>query len=328
MKRVTFVLMVSALLAAGCGGKKDRPFTIAFIPKITGIPYFTACEKGAREAAEELGIELKYDGPTDAKSELQIPLLEGWIASGECDCLAVACTEMDQVSPTLSSARDKGMPVVTYDADSQPGARDYFVNMANYDDVAHAMVDELIAQLPRNPKGKVSLVTSSLEAPNQSQWAKRIRKYIKKWPGLEVLEQDVVHGENRDLGVKKVQQLIDAEKDGLVGIIGLTSVAVPAAARAVELKKMKGKIVVTGVSTPRDMKNYVESGTVTSFILWNPVDLGYLTVWVCHLQREGKMVENGTINAGRLGKITVKDRVVLLGKPMKFTKANIDKVDF
>ena len=85
---------------------------------------------------------------------------------------------------------------------------------------------------------------------------------------------------------------------------------------------------MTGVSTPRDMRDYVKDGTVKSFILWSPVDLGYLTVHVCDLVRQEKMPETGTINAGRLKNIKVTDREVLLGAPLKFTMENIDKYDF
>jgi ABC-type sugar transport system substrate-binding protein len=336
MKRLWYVLiMISAASLTGCSGggggggsAKDKKFTLAFIPKIKGIPYFTACERGAKEAASELGIKLHYDGPTKADSNEQITLLNNWIASGDYDCLAVACTEKDRVSPTLKQARDQGLPVVTYDADAQPEARLFFVNMATYDAVAKAMVDALVEELGPRPKGKVGIVTSSLEAPNQAEWTRRIKSYITKWPGLELLPE-VTHGEDRDLGVQRSRQLVQANKDkGLVGIIGLTSVAVPAAAEAVRQEKLSGKIKVTGVSTPRDMRDYVQDGTVKSFILWSPVDLGYLTVYVCDLARQGKMPETGTIMAGRLKKIQVKDREVLLGEPLKFTKENIDKYDF
>jgi ABC-type sugar transport system substrate-binding protein len=331
MKRLWYLFIVILIASsAGCSGsgKSSKTFRIAFIPKIKGIPYFQSCEKGAKEAAAELKIDLVYDGPTKADSNLQIDLLNNWVASGDYDCLAVACTERDRVSPALKAARDAGLTVVTYDADSQPEARQFFVNMATYDGVAHAMVDALVAELGPNPKGKVGIVTSSLEAPNQAEWAKRIKSYIKKWPGLELLPE-VTHGEDRDLGVQKARALVQANRDkGLVGIIGLTSVAVPAAAEAVRQEELKGTIKVTGVSTPRDMRDYVKDGTVNSFILWSPVDLGYLTVHVCDLVRQGKMPESGTIQAGRLGKIQVTDREVLLGPPMKFTKDNIDNFDF
>jgi ABC-type sugar transport system substrate-binding protein len=329
-RRWYLLLVVLVASSAGCSGgaKANKMFRIAFIPKIKGIPYFQACEKGAKEAAAELKIDLVYDGPTKADSNLQIDLLNNWIDSEEYDCLAVACTERDRVSPALKKARDAGLKVVTYDADSQPEARQFFVNMATYDGVAHAMVDALVAELGPNPKGKVGIVTSSLEAPNQAEWAKRIKTYIKKWPGLELLPE-VTHGEDRDLGVQKARALVQANRDkGLVGIIGLTSVAVPAAAEAVRQEELKGTIKVTGVSTPRDMRDYVKDGTVNSFILWSPIDLGYLTVHVCDLVRQGKMPENGAIQVGRLGKIQVTDREVLLGPPMKFTRENIDKFDF
>jgi rhamnose transport system substrate-binding protein len=331
MKRWCAVLVLASLAAAGCGGVKGKKtYSIAFVPKIKGIPYFQACQRGAEEAGEKLGLRVVYDGPTKADSNEQISLLNDFSHSGEYDCLAVACTERDRVSPVLKEAREQGLQVVTYDADSQPDARSFFVNMATYDAVSRAMVDALVEQLGPNPKGKVGIVTSSLEAPNQSEWAKRIKEYIKKWPGLEVLPE-VTHGEDRALGIQRSRALVLAQKDkGLVGIIGLTSVAVPAAAEAVRREGLAGQIKVTGVSTPRDMRDYVKDGTVESFILWSPVDLGYLTIHVCDLLRRGKMPEKGTgtIQAGRLKKIQVTDYEVLLGPPIKFTKENIDRYDF
>jgi ABC-type sugar transport system substrate-binding protein len=143
------------------------------------------------------------------------------------------------------------------------------------------------------------------------------------------LLSETEHGENRDLGITKARALILANPD-LKGIIGLTSVAVPAAAEAVrqEKKQRDLDIKVTGVSTPRDMCDYVKDGTVREFILWNPIDLGYLTVQVAYLKHKGQMPESGTIRAGRLGEIKVKDREVLLGEPIRFDKDTVDKYDF
>jgi ABC-type sugar transport system substrate-binding protein len=328
---VLTALVVSATLS--CRRKGPRVFTIALMPKLTGIPYFTACDRGAQEAANELGIKVVYDGPTKAEGNLQIQMLRNWINSGSYDCLAVACAERDQVSPTLREAREGGLPVVTYDADSLPEARQFFVNMATYDAVAEAMVEALAGQLGPNPAGKVGILTSSTQAPNQSEWARRLKAYVaKKYPRLELLPEEV-HGEDRDLGVTRARALINTHGESLQGIIGLTSVAVPAAAEAVRQAVAAGQvragaIKVAGVSTPKDMRDYVKDGTVQTFVLWSPVDLGYLTVHVCHLLHQGKMPENGTIQAGRLGAIAVKDREVLLGKPLVFTKENIDQFDF
>jgi rhamnose transport system substrate-binding protein len=332
------LLTVATLLGCGhesgpkAGSSQQVVFKIGFMPKLVGIPYFNACRRGAEEAANELKIPLRYDGPTKADAQQQIDLLEQWVNSGEFQAIVVACNDPDLVAPILSDAQAKGILVITYDADSKPEARKYFVNMATYEDVAYAMIDEMANQLEPKGEGKVGILTSSIQAPNQSEWAKRMKAYVKeKYPKMELLPE-TQHGEDRDQGITKAKALISGTKD-LKGIIGLTSVAVPAAAEAVRQETIqgrlqKGQIKVTGVSTPKDMRDYVKDGTVKAFFLWNPIDLGYLAVQVAHLEHAGKMGDNRTIQAGRLANITVKNREVLLGKPMRFTLANIDQFDF
>jgi ABC-type sugar transport system substrate-binding protein len=324
---VRLLLCVLVLIPlSGCGGRSREHPRVGFIPKLTGIPYFNACKKGAAEAAKELNLELLYNGPTTTDVSEQVRLIRQWSAAGEVDMLCVACNKPEQIADALLDAKGK-MPTITYDADTRPDARHFFVNQATYDSVAQMMVDEMAAQLSPPGKGKVGILTSSTEAPNQAEWAKRMKAYAKKkYPDLELLKE-TEHGEERGPGITKARALIQANKD-LAGIIGLTSVAVPAAAEAVRQEKKKGEIKVTGVSTPRDMRDYVMDGTVESFVLWNPIDLGYLAVYVADLQRKGQMPENGLITAGRLGKIQVKDREVLLGEPMRFDKKNLDKYDF
>jgi ABC-type sugar transport system substrate-binding protein len=327
MKRVRLILgtVLLAILIPGCAQRVAEGFRLLFVPKLTSIPYFQACKRGAEEAAKELGIQLKYDGPNTADVNAQIDILSNAIASGEYQALAVACNEPDRIDPVLKQARDKGMPVITYDADAR-SARDFFVNQATYEAVAEAMADAMAEQLP-NATGKVGILTSFVHAPNQSEWARRLRAYAaKKHPGMTLLPEEE-HGEDRNPGIRKARALIASHKD-LKGIIGLTSVAVPAAAEAVRQENKSSEIVVTGVSTPKDMHEYLMDGTVKTVILWNPVDLGYLTVYVVHLQRQGKMRANGKIQAGRLGEIEVRDREVLLGRPLRITKANVDALDF
>jgi ABC-type sugar transport system substrate-binding protein len=325
--------MLSLLpLLPGCGRTAEQVLKFLLVPKLTGIPYFQACKQGAEEAGKELGVQVDYDGPTSADADRQLDLLSQAAESGEYQALLVACNDPDRVSPALRRARDNNLLVVTFDADAREG-RQFFVNQADYDAVAQEMVDVMAEQLGK-AGGEVGILTSYKTAPNQSEWAKRMYAYAaRKYPHLRLLEE-TEHGEDRARGISKAQALIAAHPD-LKGIIGLTSVAVPAAAEAVrqgvrqgQLKP--GQIQVTGVSTPRDMRDYVEDGTVKEFVLWNPVDLGYLTVYVADLLRRGKMPAGGTgsIHAGRLGEIQVRNYEVLLGRPMRFNRENVGKYDF
>lgn len=325
-----WILAWCVVALIGCSSNPSGGATktkIGFMPKLVGIPYFTACHRGAEEAAKELGIDLAYNGPTETDVNKQIDLIKQWVASGEYAAICVACNEPDQIATTLRQAAKKGVHVVTYDADSQPDARSFFVNQGTYDAVARQMVDTLAEQLSPKGEGKVGVLTSSRQAPNQAQWYKRMKTYAaEKYPKMEIM-QESEHGEDRDKGISVAKAMLQANPD-MKGIIGLTSVAVPAAAEAVRQAGKKGQIKVGGVSTPQDMRQYVKDGTVDVFVLWNPIDLGYLAVHVADLQRKGQMPRDGTIKAGRLGTITVKDGEVLLGDPMRFTKDNIDSFDF
>ncbi|MCA9427402.1 MAG: substrate-binding domain-containing protein, partial [Candidatus Omnitrophica bacterium] len=105
------------------------------------------------------------------------------------------------------------------------------------------------------------------------------------------------------------------------------SVALPGAAEALQKNNAADRVFLTGLSTPNSMREYIEDGTVKKMVLWNPVDLGYLTIYAAKMLAEGNLNE-GTIEAGRLGEVEVKGSEVLLGEPLVFDKDNIDQFDF
>jgi ABC-type sugar transport system substrate-binding protein len=106
-------------------------------------------------------------------------------------------------------------------------------------------------------------------------------------------------------------------------------VSLPGAAEAVRSLDMSGKVTVTGLGLPNTMRTYVKDGTCDTFILWNPIDLGYLTVYASKLISDGKLKRGmEEFEAGRLGKIKVRGDEILLGPPKEFNAENIDDFDF
>jgi len=301
---------------------------IGMMPKQKGIPYFNACEKGAQEAAKELGdVELVYDGPIEDKSESQSSMLDTWVLR-KFNAVAVACNDPDQISSSLSRARDEGVAAITWDADADPGAskRQFFVNQVGTKEIAEALVDEMAKQAGES--AKVAVVSSSPTAPNQSTWLKEMERYrAEKHPQMQVVVTEYA-GENQATSFEKAQNILKAYPD-VKGIWGMTSVAFPGAAQAVEKAGKKGQVAVVGLGTPNDMKPFVKGGTVKSVVLWNPVDLGYLTVQVARAVAKGDLKEGATtFTAGRLGEKKIENGMVMLGKPMIFTAENIDEFDF
>jgi hypothetical protein len=64
-------------------------------------------------------------------------------------------------------------------------------------------------------------------------------------------------------------------------------------------------------------------------VLWNTVDLGYLTIYAADALAMGSLKAGDiSLTAGRLGKMEVKGDNVLLGTPFTFTKDNVDQFNF
>src|SRR5262249_4693923 len=111
-------------------------------------------------------------------------------------------------------------------------------------------------------------------------------------------------------------------------IMAIAAPAVPGAAEAV---KQSGRtdVKVIGLSIPSLCKQYVHDGVIESFVLWNTLDLGYLTVYAANELSAGRLKSGSSeIKAGRLGKIEVRGSDVMLGAPFIFNKSNVDRFDF
>jgi len=303
----------------------ERDVTIGVMPKLIGIDFFNAVERGALEAAEELGVTVKYDGPPTNDVAAQAQMVETWIHRGY-DAIAVAPNDPDRIAPALTKAREKGIAVLTFDADAVSEAREFFVNQATYAAVAHALVDVMVEGI--GEQGKYVILTGSLTAANQNLWIEEVEKYTRdKYPHMVNLRDTPLASEEDQ--AKATQVTIDSLKANpeIEGIYAMTSVALPGAAEGIRKADAVGKVFLTGLSTPNTMKPYVDDGIVQKFVLWSPVDLGYLTVHAAHRLLHGELVP-GSIEAGRLGQIQVMGDVVLLGAPVTFDAANIDQFDF
>ena len=319
------------LLSTACDTKSasSRPaggLRVAMMPKLVGIDYFNACEKGGRQAAAELGITFHYDGPPTNSTEEQSRMINTWIASGRYDVFVVAPNDPDQIAPVLKKARQRGIHVLTYDADAAPDARAYFVNMCTYRDVAVALIDLLAKHV--GPDARYVTITGSLTAANQRHWVDEMESYRKsKYPKMQnLLPRPIPSGEDQARATQATTALLKAHPT-VQAIFGMTSQALPGAAEAVRAQGVADRVFVTGVSTPKTMRSYVDDGTVKEFVLWSPVDLGYLAVHAAKLIHEGKLTGD-TIQAGRLGTIAITGDEILLGKPINFTKENIADYDF
>lgn len=323
------LFVVSLALLTGCAPEPDS-IQIGVMPKLMGISYFKATMEGAEEAGAELEIDVEFDGPTDARAEDQAKMLDSWVAQGK-DVIAVAPNDPEAISRSFRSATDAGVVMMTWDTDANPekSKRAIFVNQAPNDAIGRSLVDVMAEGLKEKGvdlAGDYLIVSGTPTAANQNIWMEYMRERIAEaYPEINLLEH-LTPGEDFRKSQEQTAEAIAANPQ-LKGIWGITSVALPSAARAVRDAGKAGEIYVTGLSLPSTMREFVHDGTVEKFVLWDAVDLGYLTVHVAHRLAQGSLAE-GTYDFGRLKGIEVRDGQAILGPPLVFDRGNVDEYKF
>ncbi|MFB7890709.1 rhamnose ABC transporter substrate-binding protein [Microbacterium sp. NPDC056044] len=328
-----------ALVATGCSGGGtggnggstegggDANLSITMLPKNLGNPYFDTSTKGATEAADEFGGTIDEVGPSEASPTSQVQYIQTAAQQG-AGGLIVSANDPEAICDALNEARDAGVKVVTFDSDTNADCRDLFINQATADGIAKVQVDEIATQI--GDAGQIAILSASANATNQNAWIETMKELlVSDHPNIELVE--VAYGDDDDqTSFDKTAALLQTYPE-LKGIISPTTVGIAAAARYLSTSEYKGKVALTGLGTPNQMREYVEDGTVTSFALWNPEDLGYLAAWATQalITEEITGKEGDTFEAGKLGSYEVgADGVVLLGEPYVFNKDNIGDFDF
>jgi rhamnose transport system permease protein len=335
---IAIVVMISSLLGLAAykhrGGSRNldsaqragnghRP-VIAVMPKAKGDPYFISARAGAEEAARELDVNLIWDGPTSLDASQQNELVENWITR-RVDAIVVAVENRGSISTVLRKAREHGIAVLTWDADSEADARDYFLNQATPEGIANTLTDEAARLLPSG--GQFAIITGALSAANQNEWIAFIKKRVAtKHPNL-VLATVQPSDDDRDKAFTQTQTILKVFPQVEL-IMDISAPAVPGSAEAVQQSGRKD-VDVIGLSLPSICKPYIHGGTVQTIVLWNTRDLGYLTVYAGWLESQKKIAPGATsISIGRLGKLEIQGDQIILGTPLIINKANIDHLDF
>jgi len=309
--------------SSGSGALK-KGLKVYVVPKNLGNPYFTLADSvktgGALAALGALGESGTETSGTAATPASQLPAIQAAITKG-ANVLLVSATDPSALCPTLKAAMTKGVTVVTYDSDA-PTCRNVFVNQASSQAIGASEVDLLAKEI--HDSGEIGIVSAAASATNQNTWIGYMKQELKKYPKMTLVT--TVYGNDDPTMSTQVTQGLLQQYPNLKGIISPTTVGIGAAAAVLDTAKYRGKIALTGLGTPGSLKKFVDDGTIQSFELWNPADLGYLAAYAAVNLASKKITNTAgqSFSAGKLGTYTVgADGTVLLGPPLVFTKSNI-----
>lgn len=355
------VLFIASASMAFAGGQDEKGgekvYRVGVIPKFIAEDYFIACERGFRQAEAELGnVKVDWVGDTMSQTSAanQKNYIQGFI-DREYDAILVSALDPESYASTLRDAMKKGIKVITWDADVNTSARDYFINQVESKQIAIKLLEGLAGDLSaysKDNKASVALVSTTNDSPNQNAWLRAIideynAKKSSDYAHINMLaaENEIVYaGNDQGTADEKIKTLLNARSD-IKGIIALSSNTVPAVSSARDQLGIEDPIKIIGISVPESSRKDMEAGNISSLVLWQPFDLGYLTLHVTMDILEGnppagstyKSPLSGTnmiasfmdgktiINYPAEGHKILPNNEIILGEPMVVNLKNIDR---
>jgi rhamnose transport system substrate-binding protein len=310
--------------ASGSGGGGD--YTVAFVPKLQGIPYFEAMNSGGQAACEEIGCTWLYQGPVEADPAAQADIVRSYIQQG-VDSLIVAPNDPDSMAPLLKQAADAGIKVATADTDAPNSVREVFVSQASTEGIGQALTDALLTAM--GGKGKYAIVSCGQTAQNLNSWIDVQKAYTaEKYPDAEIV--DIVYaGEDQAAATQMATDLMNAHPD-LTGLVGECTSSAPGVAQAIRDAGKIGKVFSVGLGTPQSMAPYLSDGSSSASILWDVEHLGYLTAWTGVQLADGQELQATNDVSSDITGVTFdpSSKVLLLGPPLTITKDNAGDYDY
>jgi rhamnose transport system substrate-binding protein len=321
------VLLASSLsIALGSTGfAQDKP-TVAFVPQLIGIPYFNAMEAGGKRAAEELGVEFIYSGPVDTNPVDQLQIVQNLIDQG-VNAISVSVLDASSIAPVVEAAKAKGAKLFTSDSDAPDSGRALYVAQATDEGLGTAIIDEMVKRVGED--AKIGIVSGEATASNLNAWIGFMKKRVEeKYPNVTLLEPQYAGG-TAQRAAQIAGDLMTANPD-LKGIIAVASSTCPGVAQAIETAGKIGTVVGTGYCSPNTARAYLKSGSFGFSVLWDPEQLGYLTVWAGKQLIDGTSLSAENSVPGFASPVTFNadTGILLLGPPAIFTAENVDQFDF
>jgi rhamnose transport system substrate-binding protein len=301
---------------------------IAYLPKQLNNAYSDVETSGGEEAVKELKGEYKKVGPNDASASSQVSYINTLIQQQQ-DVIVIAANDPNAVCPSLNQARAAKIKVITFDSDASKDCRDAFINQATTEGIGQSLAK--MASEQAGGEGEIAVLSATPNATNQNAWIAVLKTELAKPEYAKLKLVKVAYGNDDDQKSFQEAQGLLQSYPNLKVIVAPTTVGISAAARYVSSSSYKGKVQITGLGLPNEMRKYVKDGTVKKFSLWNPADIGYLAAYAGAAMSSGTITgkEGDKFTAGKLGEYTIgKDGEIVLGPPTEFTADNIDKFNF
>ncbi|MGE0117461.1 MAG: sugar-binding protein [Dongiaceae bacterium] len=311
MKRWLLAAAAVALLAVPATANAQDKLKFALVPKAMNNPFFDLARDGCKKAEADIpNIECLYIGPGEHTEAEQVQIVQDLISQG-VDGIAVSPSNAAAMATALKTAKDAGIPTLTWDADLLPEDAQYraaFIGTKNYDIGVNLAK---IAQAKKPNGGNICLQTGGASAANHNERLQGIRDTLAGRSGTTP-PGDPLKGENgwtevdgcplitNDDSATAVQQLQDilgkyADLDVYITTGAFTQWSDNAFRQAIEPYKGRiadGSLVFASADTLDMQMAQLKEGLSNGQVGQRPFQMGYLAMQRLLDLKNGKTLQD------------------------------------
>jgi ribose transport system substrate-binding protein len=272
---------------AGGGGGADgeRPY-VALVSKGFQHQFWQAVKQGADQAAEELDVEVTFEGPeAETEVEKQLSMLQTALDKNP-DALGFAALDSQASVPMMTDAQSRGIPVVAFDSGVDS---DVPITTVSTDNVAaSAEAAKHMAELVGS--GKIAIVGHDQTSQTGQQRVTGFTDYIEQnAPDIEIVDTQYAAGDQLK-SADAAKAIMQAHPD-LAGIYGTNEGSAIGVVKAVQELGKEGTLTVIGFDSGTAQTDAIRSGLMAGAITQNPIAIGYETVQAAVAAINGEQVE-------------------------------------
>ena len=284
----------------GVAPAQDDPQRYVMVSVVATHPYWNPFKEGAQDAADELGVEFRYIGPSGFDVGGQVNAFEQAMATQPDGIMAVHSTEA--LYPSVQKAIDQGTPVIYVAGDGADSPRQSYVGTNDYD-VGVIMGEKAVEML--DGEGEVALSTVPAQ-DNLNQRIQGIEDVFADHPGMEIVATADNKGDDSETATTTTAMLMANPEVDLVIAINATGAGVATALR--ETGRVEQVDAIVSDTLP-PILDAIEQGVIDYTIAQNVYMTGYLGLKLLHdaanpTEQMQRMTEGGinmlpkTINTG------------------------------
>ncbi len=244
-------------------------------------PFYFTMQRGAAQAAADLGVELVVQVPEKWNTTVQTPMLDAMTARGDLDFLFMAPVDTQAMIAPMQKAIDAGIPLLTVDTTIGDGnytdgpvtfpLSDISSNNVEGGRIAcRALVESI------GGSGKVYIQNTVKGVSTTDQREQGCKEALAEFPSVELVGVDFNDDDPSKAQAQvtaKLQQVPD-----LAGIFGTNVFSAQGAGQVVANQGLSGKVKVVAFDATELAIEMLKNSTVDLVIAQKPYDMGYMAV--------------------------------------------------